>query len=184
MALESELRVRLDDSLAALEEVVGSLHQVNRLADGQQVSVEQLSRVAASMEVAAGQLKGVLQGVGASGTLLQSAVDALKAADPRAAVDLAVSKLAVRIDATSQLSELTRGEIGCLRADLQALQGRSEIADLAQAAACERLEKLNAAKFEQASGKRKSVGTLVAKVINVAWLAASGVILGAVALLH
>jgi hypothetical protein len=172
MALEAELRSRVEQSLRELEEVVGSLHHVKRLADSQHASTEQLVTVAAAMEDVGAQFRSLLESVGQSGAVLKSAVDAVKAADPAAVIARVegvgekVSAIGQRVDAVVQLGEFNRGELGSIRAGVESIPGRVEAAARAQAAAIERMENAVAGKIE---ALEKRVGT----AIMAAWVAAA-----------
>jgi len=186
MALEAELRSRVDQSLRELEEVVGSLHYVKRLADSEHASAEQLSRVAATMEAAAGQFKALLASVGQSGAVLQSAVEAVRAADPAAVLDRvdavgqSVAGVGARVDASVQLGEFARGELTTVRAAVEGTPAKIEAAARAQAAAVERLEKGVAAKIEAAGGQIAALEKRVGTAVMAAWVAAGLALVGAV----
>jgi methyl-accepting chemotaxis protein len=197
MALEAELRSRVERSLKELEEVVGSLSHVRRLADSQQASAEQLSRVASAMEDAGSQFRALLESVGHSGATLKTAADTLKAADPApafekigalvagsrdevGAVRQAIGVLGTRVDATVQLGEAARGELTTLRAAVGEVPARIEAGARAQASALDRLEKAIAAKVEDAGDRVAAVEKRVGAAIVAAWVAAAVAAVGAV----
>lgn len=186
MALEAELRSRVDQSLRELEEVVGSLHHVKRLADSEHASAEQLSRVAATMDAAAGQFAALLASVGQCGAVLQSAVEAVRAADPAAvlnrvdAVGQSVAGVGARVDASVQFGEFARGELTTVRTVVESTPAKIEAAARAQAAAVERLEKGVATKIEGAGGQIAALEKRVGAAVRAAWVAAGLALVGAV----
>lgn len=186
MALEAELRSRVDQSLRELEEVVGSLHHVKRLADSEHASAEQLSRVAAAMDAAAGQFAALLGSVGQSGAVLQSAVEAVRAADPAAflnrvdAVGQSVAGVGARVDASVQVGEFVRGELTTVRAVVESTPAKIEAAARAQAAAVERLEKGVATQIEGAGGQIAALEKRVGAAVTAAWVAAGLALVAAV----
>lgn len=111
MPLDLELRGRVERSLKELEEIAGSLHHVRRLADTQDRSVEELASVSKVMEGVSRQLAAVTASIGEAGGLLESAVTAVKQADPGAtiqrvdAVARAVQNLGMRLDTGIELQE-------------------------------------------------------------------------------
>ncbi|TAK55025.1 MAG: hypothetical protein EPO25_05080 [Gammaproteobacteria bacterium] len=180
MALETELRSRVDQSLRELQEVVGSLHHVKRLADTQHASAEQLSRVASAMETAAGQFGGLLESVGKSSAILVSAVEAVRAADPAVVVSR-VDAVGHAVAATVQLGEFARGELEAIRVVAEGTCGRIDAAARAQAAAIERLEKGVSARFEQAGERIAAIEKRVRTAIMATWFAAGLALIAAVA---
>lgn len=178
MALDAELRSRVERSLKELEEVVGSLHHVKRLADSQHASAEELSKVVSTMEAAAGQFRALLESVGQSGVVLQSAVDAVRAVDPAAVVSRvdgvgqAVAAVGARVDATVQLGELARGELGTVRAGVESTPAKIEAASRTQTAAVDRLEKAVLRRIEEAGGRIDSLEKRIGAAITAAWVAA------------
>lgn len=197
MALEAELRSRVERSLKELEEVVGSLSHVRRLADSQQASVEQLSRVASAMEDAGTQFRALLESVGQSGITLKTAADTLKSADPApafekigalvassrdevGAVRQAIGLLGTRVDATVQLGEAVRSELATLRSAVGDVPSKIEAGARAQASALDRLEKAIAAKVETAGDRVAAVEKRVGTAVTAAWIAAAAAAIGAV----
>lgn len=111
MPLDLELRGRVERSLKELEEITGALHHVRRLADTQHSSVEELAKVSKAMEDVSRQLATVTSNIGETGGVLESAVTAVKQADPGAtiqrvdAVARIIQNLGTRLDAGIALQE-------------------------------------------------------------------------------
>jgi uncharacterized protein YoxC len=86
MALEAELRARVEQSVKDLDQVVRSLQEVKRLADVNQASTEQLAKLTVAMDSAGGQIHALLETIGHAGQTLIAGADTLKAADPAPAI--------------------------------------------------------------------------------------------------
>lgn len=86
MALEAELRARVEQSVKDLDQVVRSLHEVKRLADSNQASTKQLTKLTTSMDSASGQIQALLQSIEQAGAVLVTGAATLKAADPGPAI--------------------------------------------------------------------------------------------------
>ena len=86
MALEAELRLRVERSVEELDGVIASLQEVRRLADANQASSEQLIRVAGTMTDASEQMRALLQSINQAGTTLIASAETLRAADPAPAI--------------------------------------------------------------------------------------------------
>jgi uncharacterized protein YoxC len=86
MALEAELRARVEQSVKDLDQVVRSLQEVKRLADVNQASTEQLAKLTVAMDSAGGQIHALLETIGNAGQTLIAGADTLKAADPAPAM--------------------------------------------------------------------------------------------------
>jgi hypothetical protein len=190
MALEAELRERVNQSLLELEEVLGSLQHVKQLAETGQGSAEQLSRVASSMEAAALQFKALLEGVGQSGAVLQSVVEAVTAVDPAVvlnridAVARSIASVAARVAATVQLGEFAQAELGSLRASIDSIPGKIDNARRAQAAAIERLDMAIGGRIDEIGKRMELLENRVGMAILAAWVAAGLALASAVLLLQ
>lgn len=194
MALEAELRERVNQSLLELAEVLGSLQHVKQLAETGHGSAEQLSRVASTMEAAALQFKALLEGMAQSGAVLQSAVEAVRAVDPAVvlnridAVAQSIASVAARVDATVQLGEFAHGELGSLRASIDSTPGRIDAATRAQAAAIERLDKAIGGRIDETGERMELLEKRVGMAILAAWVAAAlalaSAVLGTIPLLQ
>jgi len=197
MALEAELRIRVEQSLKELEELVSSLSQVKRLVDSQQASAEQLSRVATLLELAGTHFNALLESVGHSDATLKTAAEILKAADPApaferigslvassrdevGAVRQVIGDLRTRVDATVQLGEVARSELVTVRAAFEDVPVKIASAALAQATALDRLEKAVAAKVEDVGARVGAIEKRVGAAITAAWIAASVAAVGVV----
>ena len=86
MALEAELRARVEQSVKDLDQVVRSLQEVKRLADVNQASTAQLGKLTVAMDSAGGQIHALLETIGHAGQTLIAGADTLKAADPAPAM--------------------------------------------------------------------------------------------------
>jgi uncharacterized protein YoxC len=200
MTLEAELRTRVDRSLKELEEVVGSLHHVKRLADTQQSASDRLSAVAAAMEIAGDRLKGMAETMGQTGPILQAAVDAVRSADPGAVLNRtdelgrSVSALQDRVQGVNQTVmtvgarvegivhgvEGVRTSIDPLRAAVDALPTKIDGAVRAQASALERLEKSLMPKIEHLDVAVASLEKRVGTAVTAAWVAAGLALIAAI----
>jgi methyl-accepting chemotaxis protein len=196
MALEAELRSRVERSLKELEEISGALQEVRRLADSQRASAEQFARASAAIESTGGQFRALLEGIGQSGAVLQSAVEVVRAADPAptfekigalvvnsrdevGAVRQAIGVLGTRVDATVQLGEAARGELSALRSAVGDVPSKIEAGARAQASALDRLEKAIAAKVDAAADRVAAVEKRVVTAVTAAWIAAAAAAVGA-----
>ncbi len=86
MALEAEMRARVEQSVKDLDQVVHSLQEVKRLADVNQASTDQLAKLTVAMDSAGGQIHALLETIGHAGQTLIAGADTLKAADPAPAM--------------------------------------------------------------------------------------------------
>jgi hypothetical protein len=194
MGLETELRGRIENSLRELEVIVESLHHVRRLADTQQASAEQLARVAHEMGAVGGRLTSVTERVGETGTILQSAVDAVKNVDARTLIDRidAVTKMiktaGAGIDSSVTMLHSAKEERSTIQTSITTVASSIEVAKEANTVELGKLERALAENEAVARGRIEQLVKRVRVAAIAAWtgalfagLAAAGVILQLVA---
>ncbi len=193
MALEQELRSRVDQSLREIQEIIESLSHVKRLADKQSAAVEQMSSVATTLTTVGEQLKALTITVGQTGPVLQSAVDVVKSSDPGAilnradaisqsvaALDARLGSVGARLEQAVQLGEASRATLDPIRSAVEAAPVRAEAAARAQAAALERLEQSISAKVDAAHHSVEAIKKQLGTTSMAAWVAAALALVAAI----
>ena len=193
MALEQELRSRVDQALREIQEIIESLSHVKHLADKQSASVEQMSSVATTLTTVGEQLKALTITVGQTGPVLQSAVDVVKSSDPSAilnradaisqsvsALDARLGSFDARLEQAVQLGEASRATLDPIRLSVEAAPVRAEAAARAQAAALERLEQSISATVDRVHHSVEAMKKQLGTTSMAAWAAAALALVAAV----
>lgn len=176
MALEAELRSRVESSLKELEGITNTLREIKRLADSQKNSAEQLARVASLTESTGTQNRQLLDGIGQIGSILQRAVEAVQAADAAIVVEqVGVVGESVRevgrAASTSAQVESVLDKFSSVQSRLESIQDTVASSSKSNVSALEKLGSTFKEALAEVESSIENQTNRVGRALSVSWLA-------------